>query len=421
MGIYGAMNTSVAGMAVQADRIGAVADNIANASTTGYKRSEVEFETLMVSGLSNTGQYTSGSVQSHTTRAVSDPGTMAYTGVSTNLAISGNGFFVVQTPAGQAALTRAGAFAPDAEGNLVNTAGMKLLGVDITNGDPGITSNSAAGLVPIRPGDLSMRPVPSSAGELAVNLPPDATIIAGANLPAANAASAQYTAKTSLVGYDNLGASVMLDVFYAKTGANTWQVSVFDRDLAPTTGQFPYLGPALTSATLDFDPTTGMLTSSSASSLTIPVPNGGSLALDLGSTSQVAADFAVKAAFVNGSAPVDVEQIEISDKGIVSAIYKDGSRTECFRIPLATVPSPDRLAAISGNAFLPSDDSGDLLITVAGSGGTGLLVAGALEGANVDLADELTQMIQAQRSYTANSKVFQAGAEMMDVLVNLRT
>lgn len=415
------MNTSVAGMSVQADRIGAVADNIANAQTTGYKRSEIEFETLMVSGLSNTGQYTSGSVQSRTLRSVSVPGTMTYTGLSTNLAISGNGFFVVQGPTGQSALTRAGAFSTDASGNLVNTGGFKLLGYDISNGDPGIAANSVAGLIPIKPADFSMRAVPSSAGELQVNLPPDASVIAGANLPSANGSGAQYTAKTSLVGYDNLGASIMLDVFYSKTGANQWEVAVFDRDLAPTTGQFPYLGPALASASLEFDPSTGKLDSSSATSITIPVPNGSSLSLDLGRTSQVATDFAVQAASVNGSAPVDVEQIEMNDDGIVSAIYKDGTRSQIYRIPLATVPSPDRLMAISGNAFIPSDESGDLLVTIAGSGGTGRLVPGALEQANVDLADELTLMIQAQRSYTANSKVFQAGAELMDVLVNLRT
>jgi flagellar hook protein FlgE len=419
MSINGAMNTSVAGMSVQADRIGVVADNIANASTTGYKRSDTEFETLVVGGGGS--EFSSGSVQAHARRMVSQQGTLSYTGSGTDLAVTGNGMFIVSSASGTVALTRAGAFTFDGSGYLVNTAGLRLMGYDITSGDPGIVANGTAGLAPIALSNLSLRAVPSTSGELQVNLPPSAAIIAAANLPSANAATAQYSAKTSLVVYDNIGDQKILDIFFSKSAANTWDVAVFDRSQAPTTGEFPYTGAALATQTLTFDPTNGALATASAKSITIPVPNGNSMVLDLSKTSQVATDFVVQTAKADGSAPVAVDHVEISEMGVLSAVYANGSRAPSYRIPVATVPSPDKLSTISGNAFLPSNDSGDILVGLAGSGSFGTLVSGAVEQSNVDLASELTSMIQAQRSYTANSKVFQAGAEMMDVLVNLRT
>ena len=91
-----------------------------------------------------------------------------------------------------------------------------------------------------------------------------------------------------------------------------------------------------------------------------------------------------------------------------------------FSIPIATVASPDKLTVVSGNVFAQSADSGKIVYGLANEGKNGKIVAGALENANVDIAEELTAMIESQRNYTANSKVFQTGADLMDVLVNLK-
>src|SRR5215475_1794764 len=90
------------------------------------------------------------------------------------------------------------------------------------------------------------------------------------------------------------------------------------------------------------------------------------------------------------------------------------------RIPLASVPSPDNLQPLAGNVFAPGVDSGDMTIGFPGEGGMGTMVSGALEQSTVDLASELTAMIESERNYTANSKVFQTGSELMDVVVNLK-
>ena len=102
------------------------------------------------------------------------------------------------------------------------------------------------------------------------------------------------------------------------------------------------------------------------------------------------------------------------------ARFGDGSFRALYRIPLANVASPDQLTAQTGSIFLQSQDSGDVQIGFAGEGSMGNIIPSALEQSNVDLAEELTTMIQSQRGYTANSKVFQTGSDLMDVLVNLK-
>jgi len=130
MGLFGMMRTSVSGMAAQANRLSAVADNIANSDTTGFKRYTSQFSQLVTPGVRSGGSsaFSSGGVLSYTNQAVSDQGPLNYTTSSTDLAIAGNGFFVVNDKNGTPMLTRAGSFVPDATGRLVNTAGMVLTG-----------------------------------------------------------------------------------------------------------------------------------------------------------------------------------------------------------------------------------------------------------------------------------------------------
>jgi flagellar hook protein FlgE len=151
----------------------------------------------------------------------------------------------------------------------------------------------------------------------------------------------------------------------------------------------------------------------------VTVPNGAALTLNLTNTTQLAGDYTPQKATANGNAPAAVDRLEISKGGIVTAIYADGSRVDAYKIPLANVASPDNLTAISGNVFATSKSSGDLQLGTANTGSLGQVVSGALEKSTVDLASELTEMVEAQRSYTANSKVFQTGAQLLDVLVNL--
>ncbi|TRC98861.1 flagellar hook protein FlgE [Mesorhizobium sp. WSM4303] len=416
MSLYGMMRTGVSGMNAQANRLSTTADNIANSDTTGYKRSSAEFSTLIMPQVG--GAYNSGGVNTTIRSAVSAQGVLQYTTSVSDLAVNGNGFFVVQDPSGTPFLTRAGAFVPDAQGRLVNAAGYQLMAYSYANGTPAATANGFEGLVPVEISDQEMTATPSTTGNFNANLPAGATPPAGP-LPSTNSATAEYTSKSSIVTYDNLGNKKLLDVYFTNTGTGTWSVSVFDQSKATPGTSFPYTGGALASANLTFDTTTGKLTGA-VDSITIPVPGGASLDLDLSKLTQLGTGFTVSEAKVNGNAPSTIEKIQIGEDGVIYAQYQDGSTKPLFKIPLADVQSADNLTALPGNVYAQSTDSGTVRIGFANEGKLGSIISGALENSNVDIAEELTNMIAAQRSYTANSKVFQTGSDLMDVLVNLK-
>jgi flagellar hook protein FlgE len=405
-------------MAAQANRLGTVADNIANSSTTGYKRASTEFSSLVLE--SGGSAYESGSVETRVRFGISEQGTFKFTTSVTDLAVKGNGFFLVSNTSGQTYLTRAGSFVKDGNGDLVNAAGYRLMGYSLAPGAPTPVANGLAGLEVVNIGALALQSDPSTAGNLFVNLPSNAAI--ETDLPSGNAATAVYTAKTSLVTYDNLGNAVTLDVYMTKTNDNEWEVAVYNQaDADPTSQGFPYTSAQLNApTTLTFDPTTGQLDSSSPTSLDIPVPNGATVTLDMSQSSQLATDYTVLDAAVNGNAPSDIDRVEIADDGTLYAVFQNGARLPTYRIPLANVASPDNLQPLAGNVFAPSVDSGDVQVGFAGEGGFGTMVSSALEQSTVDLASELTAMIESERNYTANSKVFQTGSELMDVVVNLK-
>ena len=413
MSIFGMMRTSISGMAVQADRLGAISDNVANAKTTGYKESSTEFSTLVLEAAP--GQYQSGAVETHVRHLVSKQGSFEYTSSSTDLAVKGNGFFIVKGADGQNFLTRAGSFVKDANGDLVNAAGYKLLGVKA--GAPDAPANGAAGLEVVNVGSQKLKAVPSTSGSLTVNLDFRASVVP-APTASANAAASVYTSKNSIITYGNKGEQVTLDVYYTKTAADTWEVAIYDQaDAASTTAPFPYASGPVSTTTLNFDPANGDLVS--PTSLSFAVPGGQTLNLDISKSSQLASSFAPRAVSIDGNAAADVDHVEVNDKGEIYGIYTNGARVLNFTVPLARVPSPDNLTPVSGNVFSLSGTSGDIQVGTAASLGLGTIVSSALEASTVDIASELTLMIETQRNYTANSKVFQTGAELSDVLVNL--
>jgi flagellar hook protein FlgE len=407
MSLYGVMRTGVSGMNAQSNKLSTVSDNIANVNTTGYKRASTEFSSLILK--SGSGNYDSGAVETTVRYAISDAGNYQFTTSATDLAVQGNGFFVVRDPNGNNFLTRAGAFVPDSTGNLVNSAGFQLMGYNIANGaTPTVAANGFGGLQVINVNQMALQASPSTKATVDANLDPSAAIIAGPPGPGA------YTSKTSVVTYDNIGNAVTVDVYAAKTAANTWQIQLYDSST----------GTALAGGlnTFTFDVTAagkGKLAAASPTSLTVTIPGGSSFNMDLSAMTQVASSFDFKAT-VDGNAPSAVEKVNIDDKGVVTAVLKNGTELPSFQIALANVPSPDHLTPEVGNVYSPNLDSGNVQVGLAGQGGLGTIQSGALEDSNVDLADELTAMIEAQRGFTANSKSFQTGADLLDVVVNLK-
>ena len=412
MSLYGTMRTGVSGMNAQANRLSTVADNIANANTTGYKKASTQFSSLILP--TTGGAYNSGGVTTDVRYSISAQGTFTYTTSATDLAINGKGFFIVTGSDGVEYLTRAGAFTVMDDGTLRNSAGFTLMGYEYSSTeDPTIVINGFAGLseINLASGDLSVKA--SESGYLNVNLP-------------ANEEDG-YSKATSLVAYDSLGNTRKLDFTYTKVGVTAgpppttqWDLRVSYTDpetgtetelLAPTTLTFGSDGKLQTPESI----TTDAMTIGGAELNALEISIGGNAK----GTTQLAAAFAASGD-IDGIGPSGVSGYEISDDGIVYLKYENGDMAPKYRIAMANVQSPDNLKPLPGNIYSQSSDSGVIVMGYAGNGGFGTILSGALEDSNVDIGEELTAMIESQRNYTANSKVFQTGSELMEVLVNLK-
>jgi flagellar hook protein FlgE len=417
MGLYDAMNASVTGMAAQSNYLANIGQNISNSGTVGYKQADTQFSTLV--DQSAVGQTSAGGVSSDTRLAISRQGTLESTTSSTDLAVSGNGFFVVSNASGQQFLTRSGSFVPDSSGNLVNAAGYYLNGYSLANGAPTMASNSLTGMSVVNVSSSSLSASPTTTGTLTANLPATDTTVAAANLPSANVASSTYDEKTSMVMYDNLGGSKTIDIYMSKTSSNTWEVSAFDHSTASASGGFPYSSGPLTAQTLNFSAANGQLATTSASSMSIAIPGGSTMTLNLSGMTQLAGSYAVSASTVNGNAASSVSSVTIASDGTLSYQLTNGSTVAAYEIPLADVPSPDNLLASTGNVYSPNILSGQASVGTAGTGQLGTIKSSELEQSTVDIATELTNMIVAQRAYQANSQMFKCGADVMSTLIQM--
>jgi flagellar hook protein FlgE len=252
---------------------------------------------------------------------------------------------------------------------------------------------------------------------LSSNLPAGATTIPAANLPSTNSAGAQFTGKSSLTVYVNLGKPVVLDIYYAKTATNTWEMSVYDASGA-TNGGFPYAAAPIATQTLTFDPANGSILS--GGTLNFTPPNGQPVKLDMSNTTQLGANFVVNKASVNGNAAGAIQDVQIAANGTLSYQLANGQMIPAYTVGVANVPAPTVLTSYSGNVYTPNGDSGQVFVGVPGSGGFGLIASSTLEASTVDLATELSSMIIAQRSFTANSQSFQVASEILQVLNNLK-
>jgi len=361
------MGTSVSGMLADSNWLSTISQNVSNANTTGYKNAETEFSAIVDQAGSATGA--GGGVDTSVRALNSIQGNVVGTTTTTDLAIQGDGYFVVSDSSGDLYLTRNGSFVPDASGNLVNSAGYYLMGYNIQNGSTGGASNSLAGMTKVNVTTSGEAATATTAGDLAVNLDSNATAVTNAaNLPSANNATATPTSETSLVTYNNLGGTETVNFYYTETGPSTWEVAAYNSADAAASGGFPYsAGGLLGTATMNFNPNNGQLTNLTAGAngatvanktFSFTVPNGQTMTLDMGSTTQLSASFSVNAATANGNAPSSLQAITISAQGTLAFEYNNGETSPGYDIPIATVPSEDNLTSVNGDAFQANEQSG---------------------------------------------------------------
>ncbi|MBY7649306.1 MAG: flagellar hook protein FlgE [Candidatus Liberibacter europaeus] len=430
MAILGAMKTAMSGMDAQSNRVSAVSDNIANINTIGYKRTGISFSSLLFpqDGVS----HVSGGVETVEKDMISEQGALIHTASNTDLAIQGGGFFIVKDSDDTHYLTRSGDFDINNEGYLENTAGHVLLAYPLDESFPSMVLNGFQGLEKVNVRNFALQAIPTTEGFISANLDKDAKIITENNTPKNNKTSdnIEYTNKSSFVAYDELGSQVIYDLYYTKIGSEKWEVSIFRQDQSTDNG-FPYnigldknnRASPLSTVVLSFNPNTGSLEDHTADSIYFDDNTSGvnnHIKIDMKKMTQVAGGFVPQKTAINGHPPGIVKDFAVSKDGIVDLIYGDGRRSSVYRLAIGTVPSVDNLQPCDGNAYLPTIDSGGISIGFPGDEQRGEIFSGALETANVDIANELTELIEAQRNYAANSKVFQTGSDFMDILISLK-
>ncbi|MBM3315591.1 flagellar hook-basal body complex protein, partial [candidate division WOR-3 bacterium] len=304
MSLIGVLRTGVSGMNAQSNRISTVAENIQNASTTGYKRTSAEFSSLLLDS-GDVGNYNSGAVETTLRRSVSEGGPIASTNSDKDLAIQGNGFFVVSDAAGAPFMTRAGNFVVDGKtGNLVNAGGFTLMGYSLANGTPNPVLNGVADLKPVNVSVMGQEARPSTSATISGNLSFETPVYDPAT------STIGYSKKNSLKVYDNVGQPVTLDVQMTKTAANTWSVKFFNPADATT---------PVGTATVAFDGN-GKVTS--GGSTLVQVPNGREIKVDLGGLTQLSGDHALSGT-ADGSSPTSVSGTAFGEDGTVYAVYSD--------------------------------------------------------------------------------------------------
>ncbi|MDO1581033.1 flagellar hook protein FlgE [Rhizobium oryzicola] len=406
MSLFGTMRTGVSGMNAQANRLGNVGDNIANANTSGYKKASSSFSSMIMPSAG--GSYDSGGVDTTTRYSIKQQGSFSYTTSATDLAINGDGFFIVKSTDGANYMTRAGNFEVQADGTLKNAAGFTLQGYPYSSTtDPTIVINGFQGLSDINVNAGGLKSTPSTLGSMSGNLPDgDATLTKHSS---------------SLVAYDSKGNARTLTVTFEKdaTTPDTWNATI----TAPDNTGAPQSLLASTPITFNLDGT--LKTPSKLTTAAFPAATsnvGGDLnAIDIDITglTEKGAAYSMTGS-INGQGASGVDKVQIGKDGVVSILYKNGQSIPTYRIAMANVQSPNNLTPQAGNVYTQSNTSGVVVMGYAGNSGYGEIKSGTLENSNVDIAEELTVMIEAQRNYTANSKVFQTGSELLDVLVNLK-
>ena len=408
------MSSALSGLRNHQVMLDVVGNSIANVSTIGFKGSSTLFSDVLTqtlggatapgaqTGGTNPAQIGLGSRLSATVQSFTQ-GAIQRTGRTTDLAIQGDGFFVVQS-AGQATFTRAGSFMLDAAGNLTTPDGMLVQG---WQADPAgnIDTNGALGGIQIRVGDL-LPPTPTSNVDLGGNLSSDAAVGTVSTL--------------AVVAYDDQGAGVPLNLTFTKTAADTW-------DVAATAGD-PPVAVALTDNTLTFD-ANGELVGPADRDVNIAggviAGFSGPLTIDLGGAAepgrltQYAGGMTAAITQQNGFPAGSLQSFDVAQDGTIVGNYTNGRTRSIGQVAIAVFTNPGGLERVAG-VWRETPNSGLAQVGVAGSGGRGLMSAGTLEMSNVDLAEEFTRLIVAQRGFQGNARVVSTADEILQEVVNLR-
>ncbi len=407
------MYAAVSGLSSHQTMMDVVGNNIANVNTHGYKKSNALFQDVLSQTINGAGAPTEeigGTNPAQVGLGVAvtaiaqnmSQGFLQVTGRDLDMAIEGDGFFVVNQ-AGEQLYTRAGAFFIEADGRLVTSDGGLVQG---WKADDRGEINTAATATEIRiwTGE-NINPVQTSEINFGGNLPGDAEIgalqFAGLNV------------------FDSQGNAIALDVEFVKTAVDEWTVTAtYGNPATPIT---------LTDNVLTFD-ANGEIVNPADLSINIAagqIPDVGDVEITLGGdqdrrVTQFGGSPSITAIYQDGSATGTLQSVSVGRDGVIVGVYTNGLVQPIAQMALATFNNPDGLERVSGSNWRASTNSGLAQVGVVGTGGRGLMAPGTLEMSNVDLAEEFTTLIRSQRGFQANSRVVTTSDELLQEIVNLK-
>jgi flagellar hook protein FlgE len=401
---------ALSGLTAANSALDVTSNNIANANTTGFKNSQAEFGTVFSSGAVNLNTATGGQgVQLVTSAQQFTQGDISTTSSPLDMAISGNGFFTMNSPSGPV-YTRDGAFQEDQNGNVVSATGQFLqVYPPLPNG--GFNTGALQNL------NLSTgqsAPVPTSTGNVILNLPSNDTAPTVTPFDPTNPAT--YSQSTSTTVYDSLGNSYPATFYFTQAAApGTWAVNM-------TVNGTPVGG----TQTMKFS-SAGALTTPAGGNLTFagfdPTDGGApmSMSFNFGKTTQYGTQFGVSSITQNGNTTGQLSTVSVSASGVVSAVYTNGLSTNLGQLAIANFPNPQGLQQLSDTDWAQTFSSGTVVQGTAASAGLGTVQASALENSNVDLTTELVNMITEQRAFQANAQVITTADQMSQTVIGIAT
>lgn len=413
-----ALFSGVSGLRAFQTWLEGISNNVANVNTPGFKSSRPEFGDMLsqliragtdpdAGGNSEPSQLGLGVRIIGMTNNFTQ-GSLLTTNRLGDVAIQGDGFFIVSR-AGQTLYTRAGSLRFDANGNLADATGALVQGYLAVDGV--VQEGTELSNLTVDPNST----IPAT---------PTENIVLGGRLPASAAIGEQFSSQTTV--FDSLGVPHQMEFRWTKTADNTWDQELWD------TGQNPAVQLTPNTTSLQFDPATGALTSPTAASLPAYAftPTGGAAAqtitvsfgngLEGNPLTQFDGPMTAGVFSKDGSVAGSLRALAIGDNGDLIATFSNGEIRVAGRIATATFANPGGLERMGDNHWRSSPGSGDPLEGSPGTGARGSLVPGALEGSNVDLSQEFTNLIIAQRGFQANTRVVATSDEMLAELIQIK-
>lgn len=421
MGLFSALFAGVNGINANGNVISVIGDNIANVNTVGFKGSRAEFEDVLAGAESNIGlgsrlanvsaQFTQGGFES--------------SGSVTDLAIDGNGFFVVEDADGSQFFTRAGQFIVDKDGFLVNSNEQKVQGFTVDSSGS-ITANIGDVVISQAP----IQPNATDTIDFQLNLDSNSTAPAAFD-EADPSGTSNFSAGVTV--YDSLGNSHLVTVYFRKDSSNEWEwFALVDGGELTDASSVSGTPEIEASGTLSFD-TQGRLTCSATSASDFDFTGAvqsqaiafdfGTGTSDSGTGLEGATQFGSDSAIINlaqdGFASGSIKNLEITSSGVIVGNYTNGQNQNVGQLILASFNNQTALGRVGNNNFKQTLASGDPIINAPGSAGKGTVVSQTLEQSNVDLANELIKLVIIQRGFQANSRTIGSVNDMLAQLVTI--